>query len=194
MLFYKKKSNEQILLDSIDNGEHLLFSRLLDLISKKKIWNKYLKVVSNWTNEDYQQAFDKMHYDHSTSHKFYFWAKKNQLAKKYINNNFSGKKTVNNKVDLVFENFLFEIILSRKSRLLELLRDIKKLLFYHYQFLISILDNLKKNEIDFFDGIYVDSPPQYNGTKLFPNGLRLFMKMKKVISKLIQTLKIISMY
>ena len=59
MLFYKKKSNEQILLDSIDNGEHLLFSRLLDLISKKKIWNKYLKVVSNWTNEDYQQAFDK---------------------------------------------------------------------------------------------------------------------------------------
>ena len=34
--------------------------------------------------------------------------------------------------------------------------------------MISILDNLKKNEIDFFDGIYVDSPPQYNGTKLFP--------------------------
>ena len=129
MLFCKKKSNEQILLDSINDGEHLLFSRLLDLISKKKIWNKYLKIVENWTEEDYQQAFDKINDNHKTSHKFYFWAKKNRLAQKYINYNLSGKKTINNKVDLVFENFLFEIILSRKSRLLELLRDIKSYYF-----------------------------------------------------------------
>ena len=95
---------------------------------------------------------------------------------------------------MAFERFLFETILSRRSRLLELLKDIKKLFFYYYSIIISILDNFKNNETNDFDGVYNDSPPKFNGTNLFPQWITSIFESEEGNLKLIQTYKIISVY
>lgn len=169
MIFKKKRSTEIFLKNSIINGEHLIFSRFLNLVSSKLIWKKHISLNLGWTNEDYQVAFDKINDQGKFSKKFCYWAIKNKLSSKYINVNRTNKvKTVDKKVDKLLEDFLYHTIFSRHSRILSLLQDIKKICIYFRLLIFSYLkEKYSKKEIS-FEGVYINNPPSPKNGNFFP--------------------------
>ena len=167
----KQSAFETLLLDSIINGEHLIFSRLMNLISRKEIWKQNIVIKESWVNTDYQQIFDILNDNNKQSKKFYDWLKKNKIVDKYIIvNKKNNDMIIDENVDLLLEEYVHLNFLSTSSRLILLLKDIKKFSVY---FKLIILDFTSKlyEENQSNEKLYVQDPPSFMDQSSFPEWL-----------------------
>jgi len=167
----KQSAFETLLLDSILNGEHLIFSRLMNLISRKEIWKQNIVIKESWVNTDYQQIFDILNDNNKQSKKFYDWLKKNKIVDKYIIvNKKNNDMIIDENVDLLLEEYVHLNFLSTSSRLILLLKDIKKFSVY---FKLIILDFTSKlyEENQSNEKLYVQDPPSFMDQSSFPEWL-----------------------
>jgi len=169
----KQKQNalEALLLDSILNGEHFIFSRFMNLISKKEIWKQNIVIKESWVDTDYQQIFDILNDNNKQSKKFYDWLKKNKIVDKYIIvNKKNNDMIIDENVDLLLEEYIYSNFLSTSSRLILLFKDIKKFSVYFKSIIVAFTSKLyEENQSN--ENLYVQDPPSFTDQSSFPEWL-----------------------